>query len=56
MRLAIGILLFLLVYGPIAYMVYDELKGRGRRGRARPATGVRPQGSSRLRPAGQYHH
>lgn len=25
---AIGILLFAVVYGPVAYMVYDELTGR----------------------------
>ena len=51
MGLAIGILLFVLVYGPIAYMIYDELQGRGRRGRARPAD-VAPRGSGRLHAAG----
>ncbi len=28
MRTAFGIALFILVYAPIAYMVYDELTGR----------------------------
>jgi hypothetical protein len=28
METAFGIVLFLLVYGPVAYMVYDEVTGR----------------------------
>jgi hypothetical protein len=28
MRTAIGIVLFVVVYAPIAYMVYDQLTGR----------------------------
>jgi hypothetical protein len=35
MRLAFGILLFVLVYAPIAYMVFDELRGRRSRVRTR---------------------
>jgi hypothetical protein len=30
MRTAFGIVLFVVVYAPIAYMVYDELTGRSR--------------------------
>ena len=51
MGLAIGILLFVLVYGPIAYMIYDELTRRTGRQRTRPATVAR-QGSGRVRSAG----
>jgi hypothetical protein len=42
MRTAFGTLLFVLVYGPIAYMVYAEVKGQ--------RSGVRP----RLRRSASY--
>jgi hypothetical protein len=34
MRTAFGIVLFVVVYAPIAYMVYDELAGRRSRVRS----------------------
>ena len=37
MRTAFGILLFVLVYGPIAYMVYAEVGRQRSRVRPRPA-------------------
>jgi hypothetical protein len=56
MGLAFGILLFVLTYGPIAFMVYVEVKRQGPRGSARPVIGVRQQGAKQLRAAGQYQH
>jgi len=50
MRTAFGILLFVLVYGPIAYMIYDELTGRRSRLRPRAAH----QRGSRLQTASHY--
>jgi len=41
MNTAFGIVLFLLVYGPIAYMVYDELTGRRSRVQSRVARWAR---------------
>ncbi len=56
MGLAFGILLFVLTYGSMAYVIYDELKRRGPGGSARPATSPRRHGARRLRAAGQYQH
>jgi hypothetical protein len=43
MRNAFGILLFVVVYAPIAYMVYDELTGRRSRVRSRVGRSARQQ-------------
>jgi hypothetical protein len=43
MRNAFGILLFVVVYAPIAYMVYDELTGRRSRVRSRVGRSARHQ-------------
>ena len=43
MRTAFGILLFVIVYAPIAYMVYDELTGRRSRVRSRVGHSARQQ-------------
>lgn len=43
METAFGIVLFLVVYVPVAYMVYDELTGRGSRVRLIIARGARLQ-------------
>ena len=54
MRLAFGILLFVIVYGPIAYMTYDELKRRQPRVRSRRALSQRQPGGGQPQAASQY--
>jgi hypothetical protein len=51
METAFGILLFVLIYGPIAYMVYAELKGRRSRLGPRPAAIARREHRTGLQPA-----
>ena len=43
MKSAFGILLFVVLYAPIAYMVYDELTGRRSGVRSRVRRSVRRQ-------------
>jgi hypothetical protein len=47
MRTSFGILLFVLVYAPIVYMVYDELTGRRSPVRSLLARGRRSVGTAR---------
>jgi hypothetical protein len=54
MSSAFGILLFVLVYAPIAYMVYDELTGR--RSRARSLVARWRRQHRRPRFASRYQH
>ena len=51
MQTAFGILLFVLIYGPIAYMVYAELKGRRSRLGPRRAATARRAHRTRLQAA-----
>jgi hypothetical protein len=46
METAFGIVLFLLVYGPVAYMVYDEITGHRASIRLLRARNVRLQSKS----------
>jgi hypothetical protein len=56
MRTAFGILLFVLVYGPIAYMVYGELTGRRLRVRLPVARSARHRRRTQLQAASQQQH
>jgi hypothetical protein len=48
MGTAFGILLFVLVYGPVAYLAYDELTGRRSRIRARVVRAAHPRRTRRV--------
>jgi hypothetical protein len=54
--MALGILLFVLVYGPIVYMIYAELKRHGCRVWTRSAGSALQRGRNQMRAASHYQH
>jgi hypothetical protein len=56
MSTAFGILLFLIAYGPVAYLIYDDVTGRRPGARPRPAQSAQHRGTEPLQLRGHYQY
>ncbi len=56
MSTAFGILLFLIAYGPVAYLIYHDVTGRRSGARPRPAQSAQHRGTERLKLSSHYQY